>query len=137
MSKSSSKEIILSSSFDEVERLEHYVNDLQRWAEFNDEDYARIMLTLSEAATNAIVHGNKENPEKKVIIRGFLNGNKLLISVKDEGDGFDPDSIPDPLKEENLMNIGGRGVYLIKEYADDLDFDENGTKLEMMFKLDS
>lgn len=137
MSKSSSKEIILSSSFDEVERLEHFVNDLQQWAEFNDEDYARIMLTLSEAATNAIVHGNKENPDKKVIIKGNLKGNKLVISVKDEGTGFDPDSIPNPLKEENLMNIGGRGVYLIREYADDLEFDENGTRLEMMFELGS
>lgn len=137
MSKSSSKEIILSSSFDEVERLEHFVNDLQQWAEFNDEDYARIMLTLSEAATNAIVHGNKVNPDKKVIIKGNLKGNKLVISVKDEGTGFDPDSIPNPLKEENLMNIGGRGVYLIREYADDLEFDENGTRLEMMFELGS
>lgn len=135
MTNSSFKEIVLESSFDEVEHLEDYVNELQDWAEFKDEDYARIMLTLSEAVTNAIVHGNKENPEKQVIIRSKLTNGTLYISVKDEGAGFDPSNIPNPLKEENLMNIGGRGVYLIKEYADDLHFYENGTKLEMLFKL--
>jgi serine/threonine-protein kinase RsbW len=130
------KEIILDSTFEEVERLEDYLNELQEWADFSDEDYARIMLTLSEAATNAIVHGNKENPNKKVTIRCKLVDRKLVISVKDEGAGFDPSNIPDPLKEENLLNVGGRGVYLIKEYADELRFEENGTKLIMAFKLD-
>ncbi|HKL17718.1 MAG TPA: ATP-binding protein [Halalkalibaculum sp.] len=135
MTKTTYKEIVLESSFDEVEHLEDYVNELQDWADFNDEDYARIMLTLSEAVTNAIVHGNKENPEKQVTIRSELTDGTLSISVKDEGAGFDPSNIPDPLKEENLLNIGGRGVYLIKQYADDLQFNENGTKLEMLFKL--
>lgn len=135
MTQSSYKEIVLESSFDEVEHLEDYVNELQDWADFKDEDYARIMLTLSEAVTNAIVHGNKENPEKQVRVRSELTDGTLSITVKDEGAGFDPSNIPDPLKEENLLNIGGRGVYLIKEYADDLNFYENGTKLEMLFKL--
>lgn len=135
MVNSSYKEITLDSTFDEVERLEDYVNELQEWADFDDDNYARIMLTLSEAATNAILHGNKENPEKKVIIRSELTDGTLSITVKDEGAGFDPSNIPDPLKEENLLNVGGRGVYLIKEYADDLQFYENGTKLEMLFKL--
>lgn len=135
MTETTYKEIILESSFDEVEHLEDYVNELQDWADFNDEDYARIMLTLSEAVTNAIVHGNKENPKKQVIIRSKLSDGTLTITVKDEGAGFDPSKIPNPIKEENLLNIGGRGVYLIKEYADDLQFYENGTKLEMLFKL--
>lgn len=135
MVNSSYKEITLDSTFDEVERLEDYVNELQEWADFDDDNYARIMLTLSEAATNAILHGNKENPEKKVIIRSELTDGTLSITVKDEGAGFDPSNIPDPLKEENLLNVGGRGVYLIKEYADDLQFYENGTKLKMLFKL--
>lgn len=135
MAKPSHKEIVLSSNFEEVERLEHYIDELQEWAEFDDEDYSRIMLTLSEAVTNAILHGNKENPEKKVTVIGKLQKSTLVITVKDEGEGFEPDSIPDPLKEENLLNIGGRGVYLIEEYADELKFEENGTKLEMVFKL--
>lgn len=136
MADSTYKEIILDSTFEEVERLENYVNKLQDWIEFNDDDFARIMLTLSEAATNAILHGNKENPNKKVTIRSTVSNGKLVITVKDEGAGFDPDKIPDPLKEENLLNIGGRGVYLIEEYADNLQFEDNGTKLIMFFDLD-
>ncbi|MGK7371148.1 MAG: ATP-binding protein, partial [Candidatus Halalkalibacterium sp. M3_1C_030] len=90
MTKTTYKEIVLESSFDEVEHLEDYVNELQDWADFNDEDYARIMLTLSEAVTNAIVHGNKENPEKQVKVRSELSDGELAITVKDEGAGFDP-----------------------------------------------
>lgn len=135
MADSTYKEIILDSTFEEVERLENYVNKLQDWIEFNDDDFARIMLTLSEAATNAIVHGNKENPNKKVTIRSTVSNGELIITVKDEGAGFDPDKIPDPLKEENLLNIGGRGIYLIEEYADNLQFEDNGTKLIMFFDL--
>lgn len=130
-----SKEIVLASSFDEVERLEPFLNDLQDWAGFGDEDYARIMLTLSEAATNAIVHGNREETEKQVEIRAKLENSTLSISVKDEGEGFDPDEIPDPLKDENLMKIGGRGVYLIREYADEVSFSDNATRITMKFEL--
>lgn len=135
MADSLHKKIVLNSSFEEVEKLEQYVNELQQWAGFGEDDQARIMLTLSEAATNAIVHGNKEDPNKKVIITGHLKNKTLTISVKDEGKGFDPDELPDPLKQENLLNEGGRGVYLIEEYADGIDFEENGTKLKMTFEL--
>lgn len=136
MVDSAQKKIVLNSSFEEVEKLEKYVNDLQRWAGFGEEDQARILLTLSEAATNAIVHGNKENPNKKVTITGSLSDQTLTISVEDEGNGFDPSDLPNPLKEENLLNEGGRGVYLIKEYADNIAFEDNGTKLKMTFELE-
>jgi len=135
MTDSSQKKIVLNSTFEEVERLEKYVKDLQEWAGFGEDDHARIMLTLSEAVTNAIVHGNKEEPDKKVVIVGQLSNNTLTLSVKDEGKGFDPDDLPDPLKEENLLNVGGRGVYLIEEYVDRLEFQEDGTKLKMVFEL--
>ena len=130
-----SKEIVLASSYDEVERLEPFLNELQEWAGFGDEDYARIMLTLSEAATNAIVHGNREETEKQVEIEATLQNSTLSISVKDEGEGFNPDDIPDPLKDENLMKVGGRGVYLIQEYADEVSFSENATRITMKFML--
>jgi serine/threonine-protein kinase RsbW len=136
MADSTHKKIVLNSSYEEVEKLEQYVKELQQWAGFGDEDQARIMLTLSEAATNAIVHGNKENPDKKVVITGRLSDKTLIISVQDEGNGFDPSKLPDPLKKENLLNEGGRGVYLIEQYADKIQFEENGTKLKMTFKLD-
>ena len=138
MSKSEKKNLVLSSKFEEMERLEPYINELKSWAQFGDEDFSRIMLTLSEAVNNAIMHGNEEDPSKQVVIQTTLSDNKemLTISVEDEGDGFDPESIPDPLKDENLMNEGGRGVYLIKQYADELEFSKDGSKVTISFHLD-
>jgi len=137
MSKAEPQKIVLNSTFEEIDRLELYINDLKQWAEFGEDDYNRIMLALSEAVTNAITHGNREQPEKKVTIQSTLNdANRLLkISVQDEGEGFNPETIPDPLKDENLLNEGGRGVYLIKQYADDIEFTQNGTKVIISFQL--
>lgn len=131
------KKLVLDSKFEEMERLEPFIDELKEWARFNNEDSSRIMLTLSEAVNNAIVHGNQEDPEKKVEIVSHLDAKNgiLTISVEDEGDGFDPDDIPDPLKEENLLNEGGRGVYLIEQYADDLQFSKGGTKATITFQL--
>jgi serine/threonine-protein kinase RsbW len=137
MSLSDTKKLVLSSTFEEMNRLEPFVDKLKQWAGFSDEDSNRILLTLSEAVNNAITHGNAENPEKQVVIQTILDRNKqiLQISIEDEGEGFNPDEIPDPLKDKNLLNEGGRGIYLIKQYADDIQFSKNGTKVTITFHL--
>lgn len=127
--------LILQSSFDEIDRLQSYLENLQDSAGFSEEQFAKIQLALNEAVTNAIVHGNKEDDSKQVRINARLENDELYISVKDEGPGFDPDSLPDPLDEENLLKESGRGVFLIKQYADRVNFTEEGTKLTMMFNL--
>jgi serine/threonine-protein kinase RsbW len=139
MSTPDTKKLVLDSSLEEIERIEPFVDELDQWADIDEEDSSRIMLTLSEAINNAILHGNKEDPEKQVeVLSTFDEENRILtISVEDEGEGFDPEEIPDPLKEENLLNEGGRGVYLIKQYADDLQFSKGGSKATITFKLDS
>ena len=139
MSKSDTKKLVLDSKFEEMERLEPFINELKQWADINDEDSSRIMLSLSEAVNNAIIHGNNKNPEKQVVVHSALDEeNRILtISVQDEGEGFDPEEIPDPLKEENLLNESGRGVYLIRQYADELQFSEGGSKATIIFQLDN
>ena len=129
------KELTLPSSIEQVYRLESFVDSLQQWVDFDDEIYSQIMMALSEAVTNAIVHGNKNNEDKTVHIMAMHGDNKLSISIKDEGDGFDPDAIPDPLKEENLLKQGGRGVFLMNQFADGIEFSENGSKLTLTFNL--
>jgi serine/threonine-protein kinase RsbW len=139
MSKANTQKLVLDSKFEEMERLEPFINELKQWADFDDEDAGRIMLALSEAVNNAIIHGNNQNPGKQVIILSTFDeeNRTLTISVEDEGEGFDPEEIPDPLKEENLLNEGGRGVYLIKQYADELQFSEGGSIATIIFQLDS
>lgn len=139
MSKSDTKKLVLDSKFEEMERLEPFIDELKHWADVNGEDSNRIMLAVSEAVNNAIMHGNNENPEKQVVVLStFDEENRILtISVEDEGEGFDPEEIPDPLKEENLLNESGRGVYLIRQYADDVHFSKGGSKVTIIFQLDN
>lgn len=126
----------LPSSFEKIERVETYVKKLQEEVGFHNDEFARIMLALSEAVTNAIVHGNKEDASKSVTVRSHMTEEALLeISVEDEGEGFDPEEIPDPLKEENLLNEGGRGVYLIEQYSDEMEFSKNGSRVTMRFEI--
>jgi serine/threonine-protein kinase RsbW len=138
MSLSDTKKLVLSSKFEEMNRLESFIDELREWAGFGDEDSSRIMLTLSEAVNNAIMHGNQEDPDKQVVVLSkWDKDNQILeISIEDEGQGFDPEEIPDPLKEENLLNEGGRGIYLIEQYADDIAFSKEGTKVTITFQLD-
>jgi serine/threonine-protein kinase RsbW len=127
--------LTIKSTYEEVERVEQLLNTLQQELGFNDEFYARLMLSVSEAATNGILHGNKLDESKTVEINAYQDNGKLIFETKDQGAGFDPDDIPDPLAEENLLKTSGRGVFLMEEYADGVDYSEGGTKLKLTFNL--
>ena len=127
----------LKSEFGEVERVEPFVKELQESFDFTDDTFGNVMLCLSECVTNAILHGNKEDPDKQVHVNAWREDDLLKISIQDEGSGFDPDKLPNPLDQENLMKEGGRGVYLIRQYSDDVNFSEGGTKITIEFHLKS
>ena len=127
--------LTLQSTYDEIEKVEILLSSLQRELGFGDEFYARLMLTVSEAATNGILHGNKLDESKTVDIKAFADNGKLIFETKDQGEGFNPEDIPDPLAEENLLKTSGRGVFLMEEYADEVTYSEGGTKLKLVFDL--
>tara|TARA_R110000868_G_scaffold1211_2_gene9306 strand:- start:25481 stop:25885 length:405 start_codon:yes stop_codon:yes gene_type:complete len=129
------KELILKSEYEEVEKVETLLNELQTELGFNDEFYAKLMLTVSEAATNGIVHGNQLDPSKNVVLTAQSDGRKLTFTTKDQGSGFVPSEVPNPLSEENLLKPSGRGVFLMKEYAEEVEYQEGGTKLVLRFIL--
>lgn len=128
--------LVISSQFEEIQQVEGYLAKLKQQLAFGEDDYSRIMLALSEAVTNAIVHGNKEDPDKYVTVSAQVSGSILNLCIHDEGEGFNPDNLPDPLQEENLLNEGGRGVFLIKQYADKTTYSQKGTCLELEFELE-
>ncbi|MDZ7689965.1 MAG: ATP-binding protein [Balneolaceae bacterium] len=136
MAESNRKSLTLRSSFENIERIEPFVDELQQWAEFSDDVYGNIMLALSEAVTNAILHGNQQDESKMVQINARQKKSKLVISIKDEGEGFDPATLPNPLQDENLLKEGGRGVYLIEQYSDDVTYSEGDTKITIEFMLE-
>jgi serine/threonine-protein kinase RsbW len=127
--------LTLKSTYKEVEKVEGFLNSLQQKLEFNDEFYARLMLTVSEAATNGVIHGNKLDASKTVTLTAYRDGNTLIVETVDQGEGFDPDAVPDPLAEENLLKSSGRGVFLMEEYADEVSYSDGGSKLTLHFNL--
>lgn len=127
--------LVLHSSYEELDKLENFLNNLQENLKFDNDFYARLMLTVSEAATNGVVHGNKLNADKTVTLIASASNNNLVISIHDQGEGFVPEEVPNPLAEENLLKTSGRGVFLMKEYADEVKYEDEGRKLVMTFVL--
>lgn len=126
----------LASQIDSISQLESFIDDLSVKYNFSDEVYANVLTCLSEAVINAIIHGNKENPEKLVYINlEVIENKRLVFTITDEGDGFDFNNIPDPTAPENLENLSGRGVFIIKKLADQCIFNSKGNELELHFKI--
>ena len=99
---------------------------------FSQEDIFAVHLALEETFANAIQHGNKMNPEKEVKIDYSVSLDKVEISMTDQGDGFDPDVIPDPRYGKNLYKANGRGLLLIRSYMDAVEFNEQGNRVRMV-----
>jgi serine/threonine-protein kinase RsbW len=131
------KKLVFKSTYDNLNKLEGFLNDLQSDLKFDDEFYARLMLTVSEAATNGVVHGNELDESKKVTLTATYDGKKLVITTQDEGAGFEPEEVPDPLSQENLLKTSGRGVFLMGEYADNVEYQDEGRRLVLGFNLES
>jgi len=94
----------------------------------------QIGTAVREAVANAIKHGNKSDASKHVSVDFGLEGDEVVIQVQDEGTGFHPDRVPDPLEPENLLKPDGRGILLIKEFMDRVEYsfeNESGTALIM------
>lgn len=125
----------LPSKPESITLLETLIEEIADKYKISEDTFANMMTCLSEAAINAIVHGNKQDPNKKVIINADLEGRRIAWTVTDEGDGFDFNKLPDPTAPENLENLTGRGVFIIKHLADQCIFNQKGNEVELHFKI--
>lgn len=125
----------LSSKTGSVSAVEPFVEKLVSRYKLDPDKQCNILISLTEAVTNAIVHGNCEQEAKTVQVRSRKNRDCIAVRVSDEGHGFDYNSIPDPTMPENLCKCGGRGVFLMKQLSDHLRFFDNGSTVEMRFKI--
>ncbi|MHB1687678.1 MAG: ATP-binding protein [Ignavibacteriaceae bacterium] len=117
--------------------VEEFVNYFSVDLNIDHERLPGLLLAVTEATTNAIVHANKCDTNKKVKIDVEVEESKLLIHVKDEGHGFDPAKVPDPTEPENLLKDSGRGLYLMRVYMDDLKYEvtPDGTETTLILNL--
>ena len=91
-----------------------------------------VQLALQEALANAVVHGCKKDPGKKIrVLVGCDESRGMIIVVRDPGGGFDPDSIPSPVVGQNVFSTHGRGIFLINQLMDEVRFEKNGTEIWM------
>jgi serine/threonine-protein kinase RsbW len=93
------------------------------------------MMAFHEAVTNAIIHGNKLDPSKVVDIKAWFEEHQLVLQVTDQGEGFNPDALPDPLDENNLLKSGGRGVFLIRQFSDEVSFNDSGNIVTIRYNI--
>lgn len=126
---------IISSRTEEIEPLvERFVSKLQGLVEMDGHRDA-IDLALREALVNAVVHGNKRDPGKKVQVECYRTGKRqVLLVVRDEGRGFDPRHIEDPTLPANLTRSTGRGIFLIRQFMDQVQFRNGGREIQMKKK---
>ena len=117
--------------------VEEFVNYFAVELGLDQEKINGLLLAVTEATTNAIIHGNKNNKLKLVRISVYVNGPVLTIKIKDEGKGFDPSIVPDPTDAENLLKDSGRGLYLMKVYMDGLTYNQTpeGTEIILTLKI--
>ncbi len=129
------KKLNLVSRVGEIARLESFVDELQKDSDLDESKKNDVLLVLNEAVMNAIVHGNQSDPQKHVTVMAYLNSQKMTFRIKDEGPGFDPSKLPDPLDPANLLKLGGRGVFLINQYADEVHYSEKGNEVEIVIYM--
>ncbi len=137
-----SGEIVLSIPSEDryIYLLDLVVSYVAKEMEFDEETTEQVNLAVIEAGTNAIRHGNKNDPEKMALFCFRLEEDKLTICVKDSGSGFDPEEVGDPLSPENFMKPCGRGIFLMHALMDkvEYDVDENsGTEVRLVKYKDS
>jgi serine/threonine-protein kinase RsbW len=118
-----------------ISQIEAFVQRIVERYKINPDKYGNILISLTEAVNNAIIHGNCKDQSITVKIQLDRQNDRIAFRVSDEGCGFDYRSLPDPTAPENLMRIGGRGVFLMRQLADDLKFHNNGSTVEIHFKL--
>ncbi|NBC28337.1 MAG: ATP-binding protein [Bacteroidetes bacterium] len=127
----------LFSTYEEVEKIPDFADYIRDECSLDEDRAETFKLVLSEAVTNAVVHGNREQETKKVEVSVVVSDKSITADIIDEGEGFTPDEEKNPLKEQNLLDTSGRGLFLIRQFADKIEFKKNGTHLHFVLNRSS
>jgi serine/threonine-protein kinase RsbW len=133
-------EITLETQIESVDLAEDIALRIAAAAGFSEEDCHKIGMSVREAVINAHNYGNQGSRSKKIRLIIELAPDKLVLRVQDQGEGFDPASVPDPCQEENLLRTSGRGLFLMKAFMDEMEVQrtpQGGTDLVMVKRLPS
>jgi len=128
-------QLVLDSSSESIHIVEKLIDAICSTYKVNEDHYGNILVAITEALNNAIHHGNKSHPDKKVHVTFKSDPKKMTFSIRDEGKGFDFNHLPDPTDPKNLEKPTGRGVFLMHRLADKVEFSEKGRCVALEFAL--
>ncbi len=126
----------IESDIENLRIIESRVDEIMNEIGIKKDKYGRILVATMEAVNNAIVHGNNGDKRKQVNVCFEYKKMAFIVKVKDQGIGFNHECVPDPTAPDNIENIHGRGVFLMKNLSDDIGFNERGNEVIMKFKIE-
>lgn len=132
---SAESKINFSSKVENLSLVERMIDKVCAEHNINQDYYGNILIALTEAVNNAIIHGNKNNPDKMVCVKFENNESNITFTVEDQGEGFDYNNLPDPTDPDYIEKPNGRGVFLMKNLADEVQFQDNGKKVSLKFRI--
>ena len=127
--------LTLPSTLKAVGRIEAFLKKVNRSVHLDEIQMHKLMVSLTEAVNNAIVHGNKQDLQKKVSVECEILPGWLLFVVRDQGKGFRPNDVANPLHQKNLLRESGRGVFLMRTLMDRVEFERKRTGMEVSLWL--
>jgi serine/threonine-protein kinase RsbW len=133
---SANRTLQFPSVLENIHIAEQLIDDVCAEFHVKEDYYGELLIAMTEAVNNAIVHGNKLDPAKQVQIHfSVTESNTIRFVIEDEGPGFDYDNLPDPTAPENIEKPHGRGVFLMKKLADACSFEDNGRIVILDFSV--
>jgi serine/threonine-protein kinase RsbW len=127
------EQVKLPSDFASLVEVENLIDKVCADLGVQEDAYGNVLIAVTEAVNNAIQHGNEENSNLFVDVAVGNNETEFCFRIKDEGIGFDFNSLPDPTAPENLLKESGRGIFLMRNLADEVEFDGEGNSVNIYF----
>jgi serine/threonine-protein kinase RsbW len=119
-----------------IQKVEGFLAKINTALQLDEIQYHKLMVSLTEAVNNAIVHGNNADPDKRVFVLCEHLPGWLLFIIRDQGKGFHPEGVRNPLKKENLLRENGRGIFLMRTLMDKVEFERSEEGMEVRLWLD-
>ena len=126
--------MVLPSDYQSLIDVEKLVGTVCEEFGVQEDAFGNVLIAVSEAVNNAIQHGNQNNPDAKVEVKVANQADVFCIQIKDQGTGFSYESLPDPTAPENLLKDSGRGVFLMQHLADEVEFVNTGSVVNLYFR---
>lgn len=125
--------LVIQSDQSELKKVEYFLDDIFIKNNLSKKYFNKLYLCVSEAVINAIKHGNRNDLNKKVIVKINCSLHQIEVLIEDEGDGFDRSKLQNPTDEENIRKESGRGIFIIKNLTECINFNEKGNSIQ--FKI--